>query len=124
MREFDKYGYRVMINDNHNFFIRDQLSIVILESVPEGYKPIVVEIRHEETIPRNAIEGTNYQLHDNIIPRELAEVLLSAFASYFMGGDDNNLVNENRRLSAELKQERVRLNKLIDGIANLSEKKK
>lgn len=119
MREFDKYGYRVMVNDNDTYFLRDQLSLTILHRTPDGYRPISIEVKYGAPIPPSEVEGVAYEFENTILPRELAEILLDTLANYFIGGDEHDIIKENRRLGAELRQERVRLNKLIDGIGRL-----
>lgn len=121
MREFDKYGYRVLIIEDNNFFVRDQLGLVILERTPDGYKPVTIEIKYAPAIPASDIEGavTSPLEATTVIPRELAQMLLAMLVNYYMGSEEHNLVSELRRVSAELRAERVRLNKLIDGIGRL-----
>lgn len=106
-------NYRMMINANYRFGT-DETIIKIVERVQDGYRPITFTFHVGETVPA----GIEIDVPGSAIPNELAELMLSAFAAYYLSAD-GDVVATNRKLKRELERVTKQLEDLIAGIGKL-----
>lgn len=110
--------FRIMIDDSYRF-AQDEVILRIVERTSEGYRPAMLTYSvATEALP---IDGRECEPITTAIPRELAELLLSAFGRYFLSSE-GDLLATNQRLKRELEQVTRQLNNLIEGIGRLSGK--
>lgn len=105
--------FQIMVDDSHRFAM-DEILLKIVKRTTDGYVPIKFTYSEGEVIPPN----TETVDISTPIPRELAELMLAAFARFFLSAE-GDLVTTNQRLSRELERVTKQLESLIAGIGRL-----
>lgn len=110
-------NWRARVEHDYHFAL-DQLRLFVAKRIDtETIQPVQVEFRDLEPVESPA--PIEYTLPHTIIPRELAEVLMNAFAGALLGTEGRDLIAENQRLKRELRHTNHRLDNLITGIGQL-----
>jgi hypothetical protein len=116
--------YRVRVSIDGDAFARDLVKIYVKTSNRDGDQLLLpVEFPQGEITVHPG--GIAYEPAPTLtIPTELAKALLSQLAWHFFGDNDDqqtgDLVRKIEKLTAELSRERIRFDKLLNGISNLS----
>ncbi len=106
-------NYRMMIDANYKFGV-DETGILIVQRVQDGYRPVSITFEYGDVVsPMVSVD-----IEGSPIPNELAELMLSAFAAYFLSAE-GDVVQTNRRLRRDLERVTKQLESLIAGIGKL-----
>lgn len=111
--------YRIMIDDSWRF-ANDEVILKIAFRTPQGYRPVTLgfNVRDEITIEGPSAAEEWADEWSSALPRELAELLLTALGRYFLSVE-GDLVITNQRLKRELARVTKQLEDLISGIGRL-----
>lgn len=97
-------------------FVRDEIKLFLAARVPDGLR-IALPAPVELDAPIDPFVATDTPPEPFLrIPSEAAEALLQALATQLYGGETATLLGEVQRLRRELKAERLRVDRLIEGI--------
>lgn len=107
--------YRIMVDDSFRFG-QDEVTVKIALRTQDGYRPVKFMFDVGEEVPADATSETT--ITATTIPRELAELMLAAFARYFLSAE-GDVVITNQRLKRELERVTLQLEMLISGIGRL-----
>jgi hypothetical protein len=105
--------YRIQIDDATSF-LRDAVSLRIIERVQGGYVPLTLKLERGDLVP----EGSSVEIEPTDISNDLVDGLLIAFANFRLG-TDSNLVETIRRLRREKERVTQQLESLIAGIGRM-----
>lgn len=119
--------YRIMVDDSYRF-AQDEVIVKIVKRTMDGYIPIKITITEGELVPYN-VATFPYNVATSVedeqlsvaIPRELAELMLAAFARYFLSSE-GDIVQTVQRQKRELERVTLQLEMLIAGIGRLGGK--
>lgn len=108
--------FRISIEDSY-LFARDEVVIRIVRKEPDGYRPVTFSfVISDEVI---SYDGTaSIEPPECVMPREIAELLLSGFGRHFLSSE-GDLVATHERLKRELARVTKQLEDLIAGIGRL-----
>lgn len=110
-------SYRLMIDQAHEDFLRDVITLTVVQKVEGGYYPVTITIERGDTI-YTSDTAYDVELPKSKIPTELCDLLLQSLARYLMG-DGSDLIVKLRKAEAERNLAVKQLNDLIAGIGRL-----
>lgn len=106
--------FLIMIDGSYRF-AQDEVILKIVKRTQDGLVPIKFTLTEQGVIPQDEVSDVEI---GTPIPRELAELMLSAFGRYFLS-TEGDLVLTNQRLMSELERVTKQLESLINGIGRL-----
>lgn len=111
--------FRLMINDSYRF-AQDEVILQIVMKEQGSYRPVTLTCTiADEVIPYTPNTEISVELPQTVMPKELAELLLSAFGRYFLSSE-GDLVATVERQKRDLARVTKQLEDLIAGIGRLS----
>jgi len=109
--------YQIMVDDSYRF-AQDEVIVKIALRTQDGYRPVTFTFYVGDEIPAGAAIAEVDAPVTTAIPRELAELMLAAFARHFLSAE-GDIVQTVQRQKRELERVTKQLEDLIAGIGRL-----